>query len=94
MNKLVVGDGLADGVGMGPMHTARALERAEALLAETEKSGAKVTRLGTLRDEAKAKQGHFMAPMIATNVAEDSRLMREEYERWKKVVADAKIVPE
>jgi len=77
-NKLVVGDGLAEGVGMGPMHTARALERAEALLAETEKSGAKVTRLGTLRDEAKAKTGHFMAPMIATNVAEDSRLMREE----------------
>jgi predicted Zn-dependent peptidase len=73
----VVGDGLAEGVGMGPMHTARALERAEALLAETEKSGATVTRLGTLRDEAKAKTGHFMAPMIATNVAEDSRLMRE-----------------
>ncbi len=78
VNKLVVGDGLAEGVGMGPMHTARALERAEALLAETEKSGAEVTRLGTLRDEAKTKQGHFMAPMIATNVAEDSRLMREE----------------
>ena len=78
VNKMVVGDGLAPGVAMGPMHTARAFERAKELVAETEKSGAKVQRLGTLREETKTDGGYFLPPMIATGVKEDSRLMREE----------------
>ncbi len=78
VDKMLVGDGLTPGVVMGPMHTQRAHERAKELVADTEKSGAKVRRLGKLTDEAKAGKGYFLPPMIATGVKEDSRLMREE----------------
>ncbi|HEY4134021.1 MAG TPA: aldehyde dehydrogenase family protein [Alphaproteobacteria bacterium] len=78
VDKLVVGDGLEPQVGMGPMHTARALERAQGLVADTEASGARVHRFGKILDEATFKRGHFMQPMVATEVAENARLMREE----------------
>src|SRR5580698_6845864 len=47
----VVGDGLADGVTMGPVHTAAARDRVEAMVAEAGASGATVLRPGTLRPE-------------------------------------------
>ncbi len=43
----VVGDGLADGVTMGPVHTAGARDRVEAMVAEAAAAGAAVLRPGT-----------------------------------------------
>ncbi len=47
----VVGDGLAEGVTMGPVHTAGARDRVEAMVAEAAAGGAAVLRPGRLRAE-------------------------------------------
>ena len=78
VDKIVVGDGLEAQVTMGPMHTGRALDRAESLIADAERRGAKVRRLGRIHDRAAFAQGHFMQPTIVTDIAEDAPLMAEE----------------
>ncbi|MBI2168678.1 MAG: aldehyde dehydrogenase family protein [Actinobacteria bacterium] len=76
--KVTVGDGLADGVTMGPVHTARARDFAEGLLADAEQAGAKVHRPATLRAEDAEAGGHFVSPAIVEGAARDTRVVREE----------------
>jgi acyl-CoA reductase-like NAD-dependent aldehyde dehydrogenase len=78
VDKIIVGDGLDPAVTMGPMHTARALERAEAIVADAAKRGAKVQALGQIPDKATFGQGHFMRPTIVSDIGEDAPLMAEE----------------
>ena len=58
----VVGDGLADGVTMGPVHTAAARDRAEALVAEAAAHGARVLRPGRVRPGGRRVGRVFRAP--------------------------------
>src|SRR5580698_5883833 len=60
----VVGDGLVDGVTMGPVHTAAARDRIEAMLNQAEESGAAVLRPGRLREEDRASGGYFVSPAL------------------------------
>jgi len=78
VNKIVVGDGLDTAVTMGPMHTARALDRAKGLVAGAATRGAKVQVLGQIADEATFAGGHFMQPTVVSDIAEDAQLMVEE----------------
>jgi acyl-CoA reductase-like NAD-dependent aldehyde dehydrogenase len=77
-NRFVVGDGLDPGVTMGPLHTRRALERAQALVDDASGRGARVVRAGTLADSAVDASGYFMQPTVVTNLADDAPLMVEE----------------
>jgi acyl-CoA reductase-like NAD-dependent aldehyde dehydrogenase len=74
----LVGDGLAEGVTMGPVHTAAAKERVEALVAEAEDGGAAVIRPGRLRDEDAATGGYFVSPTLVITPNPGAGIVREE----------------
>jgi acyl-CoA reductase-like NAD-dependent aldehyde dehydrogenase len=78
VDKIVVGDGLDTTVTMGPMHTARALDRAQAIVADAASRSAKVQILGQVPDKAAFGRGHFMQPTVVSDIAEDAPLMAEE----------------
>ena len=73
---IVVGDGLAEGVQMGPMIRARGLKAAEELIADAVKRGARVTAGG--KRPANLNKGHFLEPTVLTGVPDDARVMMEE----------------
>ncbi len=74
----VVGDGLAEGVTMGPVHTAAARDRVEAMVAEAEAGGAAVLRPGRVRAEDAAAGGYFVSPALVVAPAGGSRIVRQE----------------
>jgi succinate-semialdehyde dehydrogenase/glutarate-semialdehyde dehydrogenase len=69
-----VGDGLAEGVTMGPLAHGRRLEAMEAFTADAVSRGAKVAcggaRIGN--------RGYFFAPTVLTDVPVETRVMNEE----------------
>jgi len=74
----VVGDGLVPAVTMGPLHTRKAQARAEGLLDDAVRRGAKANELGRIDSEATFAEGYFMRPVMVTDVPEDAPLMTEE----------------
>lgn len=78
VDKIIVGDGLDAAVTMGPMHTARALDRAQGIVADAAQRGAKVQVLGQVPDKSAFQHGHFMQPTVVSDIAEEARLMVEE----------------
>lgn len=74
----VVGDGLADEVTLGPLHTAAGRNRVDALVKDAAAQGATVRTAGRLRDEDADAGGYFVLPTVVTDVAPDSALAREE----------------
>ncbi len=75
----VVGDGLADEVTMGPVHTAAARDRVEAFVAEAEAAGAVVHRPGRLRAEDEGSGGYFVSPaLVEAPPARIASIVREE----------------
>ncbi|MFE9686726.1 NAD-dependent succinate-semialdehyde dehydrogenase [Streptomyces sp. NPDC006285] len=71
---LTVGDGLADGTGMGPLANERRLAAMERLTADAVARGARVLTGGERLD----RPGYFFAPTVLTDVPGDARLMSEE----------------
>lgn len=69
-----VGDGLEDGVRMGPMATERRLAAVEELVSDAVSRGASVACGGERLD----REGWFYAPTVLTNVPLDARVMNEE----------------
>ena len=74
----VVGDGLADGVTMGPVHLPGARDRVEAFIAEAERGGAKVHRPGRVRPEDAGAGGYLVSPALVVQPGTGARLVREE----------------
>jgi acyl-CoA reductase-like NAD-dependent aldehyde dehydrogenase len=74
----VVGDGLAEGVTMGPVHTAKARDRVEAMLTGAEDGGAVVLRPGRVRAEDEGTDGYFVSPALAVAPAPDADIVRQE----------------
>jgi acyl-CoA reductase-like NAD-dependent aldehyde dehydrogenase len=74
----VVGDGLAEGVTMGPVHLAAAAARVEAMLAEAEDLGAKVHRPATVRPDDVAAGGYFVSPALVADPPPEARIVVEE----------------
>ena len=69
-----VGDGLAEGVTMGPVAHARRLAAMEAITADAVSRGAKVACGG----ERIGNRGYFFAPTVLTDVPVAARVMNEE----------------
>jgi succinate-semialdehyde dehydrogenase/glutarate-semialdehyde dehydrogenase len=69
-----VGDGLAEGVTMGPVAHGRRLEAMEALTVDAVSRGAKVAFGG----ERIGNRGYFFAPTVLTDVPLGARVMNEE----------------
>ena len=75
----VVGDGLADGVTMGPVHTAGARDRVEALVAEAAAAGAGALRPGRLRGGGRGQRaGTSCRPRWWWRRRPDAGIVREE----------------
>jgi acyl-CoA reductase-like NAD-dependent aldehyde dehydrogenase len=74
----LVGDGLADDVTMGPVHTADARDRVEALLSEAAAAGAVLVRPGRMRLEDEEAGGYFVTPALAVTPPEDAGIVRQE----------------
>ena len=74
----VVGDGLADEVTLGPLHTASGRDRVEALVKDAAAQGATVRTAGRIREADADAGGYFVLPTVVTGLARDSALAREE----------------
>ena len=74
VKQLKVGNGVDDGVDIGPLISPAAVEKVEELLADAVERGAKIL-LGGQRLSAESQ---FFLPTVLTEVAPDSRLCREE----------------
>jgi succinate-semialdehyde dehydrogenase/glutarate-semialdehyde dehydrogenase len=73
---LTVGNGLEQGVQMGPLATSRQLQRAQRLVADARAKGARVV-CGGGRPRG-SNQGYFFEPTILTDVPPDAAIMHEE----------------
>ena len=71
-----VGNGLEDGVQMGPLVHERRLRAVHSLVEDAVRLGASVVSGGARLTEA--GQGHFYAPTVIADVPDDARLMCEE----------------
>ena len=67
----LVGDGLADGVTMGPVHTAAARDRVEALLSEAAAAGAVLVRPGPDAGRGRGSGGYFVSPALVVDPPPD-----------------------
>jgi malonate-semialdehyde dehydrogenase (acetylating)/methylmalonate-semialdehyde dehydrogenase len=73
-SKLKVGNGLEDGVQMGPVITQQSKERVESLIGLGEKQGAKVLLDGRNAKISKYESGNFVKPTILDDVPATSDL--------------------
>jgi len=76
VRSVVVGDGLRDGVTMGPLVSQAQLERVEEYIAIAREEGGTILTGGTRLPEA--GNGYYFAPTLITGLSKESRLMREE----------------
>jgi acyl-CoA reductase-like NAD-dependent aldehyde dehydrogenase len=74
----VVGDGLADEVTLGPLHTAAGRDRVEMLVKDAAAQAATVRTAGRIREADADAGGYFVLPTVVTDVAPDSALAIEE----------------
>ena len=72
--KMKVGDGLQDGVRMGPLANSRRVEAMETLTADATSKGAKIATGG----ERIGNRGYFFKPTVLTDVPLEARAMNEE----------------
>ena len=70
----VVGDGLDPATQLGPIQNQMQFDKVVDVLEETRQSGARILCGGEVPDEP----GYFLPPTLVTDIAEDSRLVRDE----------------
>src|SRR5581483_8606902 len=73
---MVVGDGLQDGVTMGPMIRGKAVEGALDMIDDAVRKGARLLHGG--RRPAHLNKGHFLEPTVLGDVPDDARIMIDE----------------
>lgn len=73
---IVVGDGLREGVNMGPLIRERALDEALALIDDARAKGARLLAGG--QRPAGLNAGHFIEPTVLADVPDDARIMNDE----------------
>ncbi|MEO8755005.1 MAG: NAD-dependent succinate-semialdehyde dehydrogenase [Casimicrobiaceae bacterium] len=73
---VTLGDGLHDGVQMGPLATSRQHERSARLVEEARSKGATIACGGSR--PTRFNRGYFFAPTVLTNLSEDAAVLTEE----------------
>ncbi len=74
MHNVRIGNGLDEGVTMGPLVHERRIELMQTLVSDAVKRGAEILMGGSKLDRV----GHFFAPTVLANVPEDALVMNEE----------------
>ncbi len=72
------GNGLDDGVEVGPLVSAAHLAKIEDFVASARAEGATIRCGGTRPDDPALKNGYFFLPTVITDVTRDMRVIREE----------------
>jgi succinate-semialdehyde dehydrogenase / glutarate-semialdehyde dehydrogenase len=98
-NAIKLGDGLEQGVTMGPLANPRRLDAMEAIVNDSKSRGGKVVTGGKRR----ANQGYFFEPTVITGLPDDCKLMTQEpfgpiapvvtFKTFDEVVARANSLP-
>jgi succinate-semialdehyde dehydrogenase/glutarate-semialdehyde dehydrogenase len=78
VKKLRVGNGLADGTMIGPLHSRAQRDEIEAQVQDAVDRGARVLVGGEPLRGTEFDNGHFYAPTLLADVAEDARVATEE----------------
>jgi succinate-semialdehyde dehydrogenase/glutarate-semialdehyde dehydrogenase len=78
LSRMQVGNGFADGVGVGPLINEQAVERMERQVADAVSKGAIITTGGTRLRGAGFDGGHFYPPTVLTGVTPEMDIYREE----------------
>jgi succinate-semialdehyde dehydrogenase/glutarate-semialdehyde dehydrogenase len=75
LEKLKVGNGLEEGVDIGPLIDKSALEKVKTLVEEATQNGGKVAYSGNKPSE---ENGYYYAPTILTSITDEMACMKEE----------------
>jgi succinate-semialdehyde dehydrogenase/glutarate-semialdehyde dehydrogenase len=78
VKKLKVGNGFAEGVIVGPMHSAAQRDEVESQVSDAIDRGARALTGGERLRGEEFDRGHFFAPTLLVDVPEDARVAREE----------------
>ncbi|HEY7914047.1 MAG TPA: aldehyde dehydrogenase family protein [Blastocatellia bacterium] len=78
VGKLKVGDGLAEGTMLGPLHSENQRDEIESQVQDAIDRGARVLAGGERLRGGDYDSGHFYAPTLLSDVPEDARVAQEE----------------
>jgi len=78
VKKLKVGDGMSEGVLLGPLHTAGQRSEVEAQVQDAIDRGAKVLTGAARPEGSEFERGYFYQPTLLDGVPEDARMATEE----------------
>lgn len=78
VNRLVAGNGMTDGVGVGPLINQQAIEKVDTQVKDAVAKGANVEAGGCRLSEGELASGHFYAATVLSNVTPDMNIYREE----------------
>ncbi len=78
VKKLRVGNGLAEGTIIGPLHSRSQRDEVESQVEDAVSRGAKVLAGGARPQGVEYDRGHFYLPTLVADVPEDSKLVSEE----------------
>ena len=78
MDNQVVGDGLKDGVTMGPLTTPQQKRTVETMLEEAAAAGQDIRHYGSIDDEADFAEGQFLRPSLVINADPALSVVRDE----------------
>ena len=98
-NNIKLGDGLEEGVTMGPMANSRRLDALESFVNDAKNRGGKIVTGGKRR----GNQGYYFEPTVVTDIPDNSKVMTEEpfgpiapivpFKTFDEVVARANSLP-
>jgi succinate-semialdehyde dehydrogenase/glutarate-semialdehyde dehydrogenase len=78
VSRLSTGNGMEDGVGVGPLVNDAAVAKVEAQVEDARSKGAGVPVGGGRLTQAEYAKGHFFAPTVLTDITPEMRIYREE----------------
>lgn len=78
VNRMKAGNGLEDGISIGPLVDEAALEKVSHQVNDAREKGADVVAGGIRLEDEHLKNGYFYAPTVLTNVSTDMQIYREE----------------
>lgn len=77
-SKITVGDGLAIGTKMGPLHSESQRDKIIDQVSDAQEKGARIAFGGKKPAQGSLSDGYFFMPTIATDVDPESKLLKEE----------------
>ena len=77
-DRYVVGNGLDDGVTMGPLNNAAQLKIVQDFIADAKHRGATIHELGQIADEETYRKGYFHRPVVVTGADHSMKIVAQE----------------